>query len=146
MKTITLCLNAINLHVLSRKAILFLVISFSLIACSSDDEASSVSLQVKNISSLDYEDLRINLSTPNTSARVNLDFLASGEASEIKIFLEIFPFPQAELKLNEQTLVWHGYTTNQDAPLTVGHFDCLIDVVENSRGEPTLLILLERLE
>lgn len=88
MKTITLCLNPINLNALSRKAILFLVISFSLIACSSDDvfiikDASlGVNVRVTNVSDFDFEDIIVNASTNNANVNFNIENLDVGETTD----------------------------------------------------------------
>ncbi|MFO7702943.1 MAG: hypothetical protein R6V37_08160 [Psychroflexus maritimus] len=88
MKTITLCLNPINLNALSRKAILFLVISFSLIACSSDDvfiikDASlGVNVRVINLSDFDFEDIIVNASTNNANVNFNIENLDVGETTD----------------------------------------------------------------
>lgn len=146
MKTITLCLNPINLNALSRKAILFLVISFSLIACSSDDvfiienASLGVNVRVTNVSDFYFEDIIVNASTNNANVNFNIENLDVGETTDYRNFAEVFPYPWASLVLDGETLVWHGYTTGLDVPYFEGSFTCFIDVIDGHNQEKSLLV------
>lgn len=125
-----------------KKIVVLILVAFAVFACSSDDDSLGVNVRVANVSDFELEDITVNASTNDANVFFTMEKLSPGEFTEYQNFPEVFPNPWANINVEGETLVWHGFTTGHDVPYFEGNFTCFIDIVEDHNQENSLLLVL----
>ena len=115
------------------KKLLFLVlISFTLLACSSDDDASPENLQLRisNVSAFDYDNIQVS----TTGDLVDFGDLAAGSSSEYIVFDSAYRYGFVEFQIDGETFTYQPIDYVGETLLENGKYAYEIDVdIENQR-------------
>ena len=115
-----------------RRLLYLVLISFALLGCSSDDDASPENLQLRisNVSAFDYNNIQVN----TTADLVDFGDLTAGSSSEYIVFESAYRYGFVEFQIDGETFTYQPIDYVGETLLENGKYAYEIDVdIENQR-------------